>query len=132
MSHFCNFYTLNILQLPVESTTTPTTTTVLWPLYRSTCVSRHLQLRTGGYLLVQSFTVCMPLLIATSTFGLGRRRWSSQQCYVHCLCSYLCGCINETCKPSSLCCVTCFCLRLNSSNHRYDVAAASFSSPCIY
>ena len=26
-----------------------TTTTVLQPLYRSTCVSRHLQLRTGGF-----------------------------------------------------------------------------------
>ena len=28
----------------------------------------------------------MPLLTATSAFGLGRRRWSSpQQCYLHCL-----------------------------------------------
>jgi len=26
-----------------------TTTTILWPLYRSTCVSRHLLLRTGGF-----------------------------------------------------------------------------------
>ena len=26
-----------------------TTTTVLRPLYRSTCISRHLQLRTGGF-----------------------------------------------------------------------------------
>jgi len=25
------------------------TTTVLQPLYRSTCISRHLQLRTGGF-----------------------------------------------------------------------------------
>ena len=31
----------------------------------------------------------MPLLAATSAFGLGRRRWSSpQQCYLHCLCIY--------------------------------------------
>ena len=37
-------------------------------------------------LLVQSFTAHMPLLTATSTFGLGRRRWSSpQQFYLHCL-----------------------------------------------
>jgi len=28
---------------------TTTTTTVLWPLYRSTCVSWHVQLRTGGF-----------------------------------------------------------------------------------
>jgi len=29
----------------------------------------------------------MPLLMATSTFRLGRRRWSSpQQCYLHCSC----------------------------------------------
>ena len=35
---------------------------------------------------MQSFTACMPLLTATSTFGLGRRRWSSpQQCCVRCL-----------------------------------------------
>ena len=26
-----------------------TTSTVIWPLYRSTCVSQHLQLRTGGF-----------------------------------------------------------------------------------
>jgi len=30
-------------------------------------------------LLVQSFTGRMPLLMATSAFGLGRRRWSSPQ-----------------------------------------------------
>ena len=37
-------------------------------------------------LLVQSFTARMPLLTATSAFGLGRRCWSSaQQCYWHCL-----------------------------------------------
>jgi len=35
--------------------------TVLQPLYRSVCISRHLQLRTG-MLLVQSFTARMPLL----------------------------------------------------------------------
>ena len=44
----------------------------LWPLYALTCVSRHLQLRTGGFLLVQSFTAHMLLLTATSTFQLGR------------------------------------------------------------
>jgi len=35
--------------------------------------------------LVQSFTPRMPLLKATIVFGLGRRRWSSQQCYLRCL-----------------------------------------------
>ena len=29
--------------------TTTTTTTVLWPLYRSTCVSRHLQFRSAEF-----------------------------------------------------------------------------------
>jgi len=48
-------------------------------LYRSTSVSRRI-------LLVQSFTACMRLLMATNASGLGRRRWSSpQQCYLHCL-----------------------------------------------
>ena len=36
-------------------------------------------------LLVQSFTACMPLLTATSAFGLGRKCCSSQQCYLYCL-----------------------------------------------
>ena len=35
---------------------------------------------------MQSLTARMPLLMATSVFGLGRRRWSSYlQCYLHCL-----------------------------------------------
>jgi len=35
---------------------------------------------------VQGFTAGMPLLTATSAFGLGRRRWSfPQQPYLHCL-----------------------------------------------
>jgi len=39
-------------------------------------------------LLVQSFTACVPLLTAASTFGLRRKRWSSsQQRYLHCLCT---------------------------------------------
>ena len=46
-------------------------------------------------LLVPKFTAHMPLLVvmATSTIGLGRRRWiSSQQCYLRCLCTlYSCN-----------------------------------------
>ena len=34
--------------------------------------------------------VCVPLLTATSTFGLGRRCWSSpQHCYLLCLCTVI-------------------------------------------
>jgi len=39
---------------------TRTHTTILWPLYRSTCV--RWQLRTRGFLLEQSFTAHMPLM----------------------------------------------------------------------
>ena len=39
--------------------------------------------------MVQSFTACMPLLTATSTFVLGRRCRCSQQCCLHCLCTML-------------------------------------------
>ena len=50
------------------------------------CSGQHLQLKNCRILLVQSFTARMPLLMATSTFVLGRIRWScTQQCYVHCL-----------------------------------------------
>jgi len=41
-------------------------------------------------LLVRSFTARMPLLTATSAFTFGRIRWSSpQQCYLHCLRTYI-------------------------------------------
>ena len=74
---------------------TATTTVILRPLYRSTCVIWHLQLRTGGFCWFLSFTAHMPLLVvmATSTIGLGRIRWiSSQQCYLRCLCTlYSCN-----------------------------------------
>jgi len=40
---------------------------------------------TWKILLVQSFTARVPLLTVTSALGLGRRHWSSQQCYLHCL-----------------------------------------------
>ena len=54
-------------------------------LHRSTCISWHLQLITGGFCWC-SFTACMHLLKATSTSGLGRGSWSSpQQCYQDCL-----------------------------------------------
>jgi len=42
---------------------------------------------TGGFCWC-SFTAHMPLLTATSTFRLGRRRWSSlQECYLHSRCT---------------------------------------------
>ena len=50
---------------PVLHETNPSSTNqppVSRPLCRPTGVSRHLQLRTGGFLLVQSFTARMPLL----------------------------------------------------------------------
>ena len=60
--------------------------TVLRPLYRPTCISRHLQLRTGR-LCWCSVSAHIPLVTATSTFRLWRRCWSSpQQFYLHCLC----------------------------------------------
>jgi len=58
---------------------TRTTTTVSRPLYRTIGVSRRPQFRIS---LEQSFTARMPLLTATSAFGIWRRRQSSlQRCY---------------------------------------------------
>jgi len=55
---------------------------VLWPFTGQLAP----QVKNWRILLVQSSTACTPLLTATSTFGLGRRRWRSpQQCYLHCL-----------------------------------------------
>jgi len=44
----------------------------LWPLYRTTGISRHPQLGTGG-LCWSEVTTCMPLLMVTDTFRLWRR-----------------------------------------------------------
>ena len=61
-------------------------TTRLWPLYRSTRVSRHLQLSTGAFCWCRVLLPARALLTATSAFGSARRRWSSlKQCYLHCL-----------------------------------------------
>ena len=63
------------------------TAIVLQPLSRSTCVCRYLQLRTGGFFWCKVLLAArMPLLMATSAFGLWRRCWSfPQQCCLHCL-----------------------------------------------
>ena len=63
-------------------------------LYNSCIIQVNLRqpappVKNWRILLVQSFTARMPLLTATSAFGLGRRRWSSpQQCYLHGLCTF--------------------------------------------
>jgi len=48
LSAYCNIiaYVTKILYM---QQTTITTASVLQPLYRTTCISRHLQLRTGGF-----------------------------------------------------------------------------------
>jgi len=51
---------------------TATTTTILGPLYRSTCVRSYPQLRTAGFCW-SSFTACMPLVTPKSEFRLERR-----------------------------------------------------------
>jgi len=33
---------------PAQADTTITTITILWPFYRTNCISQHLQLWTGG------------------------------------------------------------------------------------
>ena len=63
-----------------------TTTTVLWPLYRSTCVSRHLPLRTGGFCwckvlphALADVSQCIRIREKTLEFS------SAVLAYVHCL-----------------------------------------------
>jgi len=60
------------------------TTAVLWPLHCATCVSQHPQLRTRGFVGAK-FSCSHALLSASSTFGLGRRCYSSpyyRVCYI--------------------------------------------------
>ena len=55
------------------------TTTVLLQLYRSFCVSRHFQLRTGGFCWCRFHCLHALAYPAPTAFVLGRRRWSSRQ-----------------------------------------------------
>jgi len=70
---------------------------------RTTCFTAIIQVNLRylappvKILLVQSFTAHMPLLMATSTFVLWRRRWSSpQQFSLHCLPTLLLACYTST------------------------------------
>jgi len=52
-----------------------------WPLYRSTCVSQHHELRTGA-----KYYSLHALADAIRAIGLGRIWYSSPQwCYLYCL-----------------------------------------------
>ena len=51
---------------------TITTNNILHPLHRSTCVSWHPSLRTGGFCWSKLFVACMSLLSVTSAFGIGK------------------------------------------------------------
>jgi len=64
-----------------------TTTTVLRPLCRTTCIIWHPPVKNWRILLEQSFPARVPLLMATNALRLGRRSWSFQWCYLHCLCT---------------------------------------------
>jgi len=44
----------------IYNTTTTTTATILQPLYRTTCVSRHPQLRTGGFCWSKALLLASP------------------------------------------------------------------------
>ena len=64
------------------------------PLYRSACVSRHLQLRTGGFCRCKVF---LPACPSDANQRIRTREktleFSSEQCYLHCLrtpCQILC------------------------------------------
>ena len=46
---YCHMKQTHTARHCVVRTTRTTTTIVLWQLYRSTCISRHLKLRTGGF-----------------------------------------------------------------------------------
>jgi len=48
--------------------------------YRTTCISRQPQLRTGGFSWTRNLIAQMPLLTANSALGLGRRHLSSHLC----------------------------------------------------
>jgi len=70
------------------SSTTATTTTVFRPLYTPICISQHLQLRTGVFRWCRVLLLACPCWIAASIFRLERRRWSSEQSYLQCLCTF--------------------------------------------
>jgi len=59
-------------------------TVVVWWSYMTTCVSRQAQFITGGFCCSKVLLPACPCWRqASSTFGLGRRCWSSHRCYLH-------------------------------------------------
>jgi len=74
-------WTLHTAQF-ITSTTTTTTVVLLRPLYRTTCISRHLQLRTGGFCW-STFAAGMPLLTATSALRLGGKMLEFSSVVLH-------------------------------------------------
>jgi len=81
---------MNFLVIIQSTVQQPTTTTTLRPLRRTTCISQHPQLKTGGawwrqlrILLEKSFTACMTLLTETSTTGLWRRLYKFKTINCH-------------------------------------------------
>ena len=60
------FALFNSINTATNVTRTINITPFLRQLHRSTCISWHLQLRTGGFYWSKSFTARMPLLMATS------------------------------------------------------------------
>ena len=95
----CFLYTSSPLpapRYPEDNYSTTINTAVLQPLYKTTCVIRRPQLRTGGFLPEQISAVHMPLVMAVSTFVLGRRRYSSPpRCYLHYLHAFKMVSFNE-------------------------------------
>ena len=58
---------------PCLTTATATNTSILWPLYWTTCISQHPRVNNQRILLEQSYNARVPLLTASSIFRLGRR-----------------------------------------------------------
>ena len=78
--------TNTIIALNTEKWLWPTKPPILQALYRSTCISWHLQLRTGGFCWCRVLLPTCPCWQQPAHFRLWRRCWSShQRCCLNCL-----------------------------------------------
>ena len=75
----------------MQSATTMTTITILWPLYRSTCVSRHLRLRTGWFYWCKVLLPACPCWWQTAHSDYAEDAGVLLKYYLHCWCTLMCS-----------------------------------------
>jgi len=82
-------HTIDLPRQNFKVQTTTSTTTVIRPLYRLTCVSQHLELKTGGFCWCKVLLPACPCWWQPAHSDLGEDTGVLLKCYLHCLHTFL-------------------------------------------